>query len=92
MAHDGPDVAPNGIALTPTLHAFFDGGFLTFRYVGSALRLRLSPLRDLRALPPPDTACRLGLRDGQAVALPDDRREWPDSELLRYHAQHIFRR
>ncbi len=91
VSDQGPDHVTNGIALTPTLHRFFDEGLFTFEHTARGLETRVSPRLDRRMIESPDGRFRLAIEDGLLARLPGAIVMRPDPAQIRYHAQRIFR-
>lgn len=77
VAAGGPDAVRNGLALSQTVHWLFD-------------RFSFTLDDDYRVVLPSRSPIELPvglLRTGQALALPDDRADWPHPRFLRWHQQ-----
>lgn len=83
VAADGPDIVPNGLALSGTLHWMFDRGLIS---VAEDLTILISHNKV-----PKETAQRL-IDPGQRLILPENPRDHPHPEYLRYHREEIFGR
>ncbi|WP_298496634.1 HNH endonuclease [uncultured Maritimibacter sp.] len=79
----GPDIVPNGLALSGTLHWMFDRGLVA---VADDLTILVS-----RNKVSPEIADRL-IAPGQKLILPPDPRDHPHPEYLRYHREEIYGR
>jgi putative restriction endonuclease len=77
----GPDSVRNGLALSRTMHALFDRGFVTLRDDYSIVTSTTHPL--------PEKILSL-LVHGPA-RVPESRQLRPHPEFLRYHREHIFK-
>lgn len=80
-ARGGPDIVRNGLALSGTLHWMFDRGLIA---VGDDLRILVSQNKV-----PVETARRL-INPGQRLMLPEDPRDHPHPDYLRFHREHVF--
>ncbi len=83
VAHGGPDIVANGIALSGTLHWMFDRGLIS---VAPDMRILISHNKV-----PQDVAQRL-ISPAQRLLLPEDPRHHPHPEYLRHHREEIFGR
>ena len=79
----GPDVVRNGLALSGTLHWMFDRGLVS---VAEDHRILVSGNKV-----PRDVADRLIVPD-RRLRLPDDPRDHPHPEYLRFHREEVFGR
>ena len=77
----GPDVVRNGLALSGTLHWMFDRGLVA---VAEDHRILVSHNKV-----PREVADRL-IAPGQRLLLPDDPRDRPHPEYLRFHREEVF--
>lgn len=78
----GPDVVQNGLALSGTVHWMFDRGLLT---IADDERILLSNhINDVDGV-------RKILNHAGTVRFPDDPRECPDPQFLRWHREHCFK-
>lgn len=77
----GSDAVRNGLALSGTLHWMFDRGLLS---VAEDLTILVS-----RNKVPFEVVDRLILPDGK-LRLPQDQRDWPHPENLRWHRENVF--
>ncbi|MDU8927600.1 HNH endonuclease [Alisedimentitalea sp. MJ-SS2] len=78
---DGPDVVPNGLALSATLHWMFDRGLIS---VGPEHEILVSDNKVS-----PDVRRRL-ISPSERLHLPDNSRDHPHPEYLRFHRENIF--
>ena len=83
VSQGGPDVVPNGLALSGTLHWMFDRGLIA---VGEDMRVLVSHNKV-----PRDVAQRL-IAPGQRLHLPPNPRDRPHPEYLRWHRENVFGR
>lgn len=83
-AQEGPHEVSNGLLLRADLHRLFDQGYLT---VTPDHRLKVS--QRLRA--DYDNGRTYYPMDGQLLKLPQANVEWPSSEFLTWHNDHVFR-
>jgi putative restriction endonuclease len=81
VAHGGPDVVRNGLALSGTLHWMFDRGLLGVAEDHSILISHNKVPRDVVE--------RLIVPHGQ-LFVPDNPRHRPHEAYLKYHREHIF--
>lgn len=86
----GADGVANGLALTPTLHRFFDRGLFTASYQDGRPVIVVSPRLDHVMVASPDGRSRLSLNNGDLLKLPTDRRSWPHPDALAYHERRVF--
>lgn len=88
VAHSGPDVAGNGVVLTPTAHRMFDAGLFTFVRRSSDWVVRTSP----RLHPTMRESQRMSIRieDGMPLLRPATPDGEPDGEFMAYHRKRIF--
>lgn len=77
----GSDSVRNGLALSGTLHWMFDRGLLS---VAEDLTILVS-----RNKVPAEVVDRLIVPDGR-LQLPDDKRDWPHPQNLRWHRENVF--
>lgn len=77
----GPDSVRNGLALSRTMHALFDRGFVTLRDDYSIVTSNTHPL--------PEKVLSL-LVSGQAQ-VPEERQLRPHPEFLRFHRENVFK-
>lgn len=91
VSHNGADVVPNGMAMTPTLHRLYDEGFFTMRYEGGSLVVVTSPRLVQSMLRSPTTDFVLPLETGRPARLPGIHALRPDPDFLRYHESRIFK-
>jgi putative restriction endonuclease len=91
VGDSGPDVVPNGLPLTPTLHRLFDVGLFTVEYADGRPVVRAS--RELRPtmISVPQRGFELPLRDGLALLTPANSIHWPNPDQLIYHQRQVFR-
>ena len=76
VEHGGPDIVQNGIALSATAHWLFDRHLVSLT---DDYRLLVSDNKvpsELRTLFP---------RGDRTIRLPDDRRQWPHLDFVRWH-------
>lgn len=78
---NGPDIVQNGLALSGTLHWMFDRGLISIAEDHTVLISHNKV--------PVDTAQRL-INPGQRLILPEDPRDHPHPEYLRYHRENVF--
>lgn len=83
VSKHGPDVVQNGLALSGTLHWMFDRGLIS---VSEDYGILISHNKV-----PQDTVKRL-INPGQRLYLPENPRDHPHPEYLRYHREEIFGR
>ncbi len=83
VAHGGPDVVANGLALSGTLHWMFDRGLLTVAEDHSVIISHNKV--DL------DTVARL-IHPSRRLMLPEDPRDQPHSDHLRHHREEVYGR
>jgi putative restriction endonuclease len=80
---NGPHHVRNGLLLRADIHRLFDKGYVTVtpdhRFVVSG---RLAQEWENGKI--------YYAKDGSEIALPHSRGDWPDSELLRWHNEHVF--
>lgn len=88
VAHSGPDLLCNGIAMTPTLHRLFDGGLFTLVARRDRIVVETSPQLDGRLLSSGRT--QIHLVSDMEVALPAAAADRPSRDFLSYHREHIF--
>jgi len=81
VQHKGPDVVANGLALSATLHWMFDRGLIS---VGQDHEILISDNKVSA-----DVRQRLIAPSGK-LHLPDNPRDHPHPEYLRYHRENIF--
>jgi putative restriction endonuclease len=81
VERQGSDSVRNGLALSGTLHWMFDRGLISVAEDHSILVSRNKVPRDV--------ADRLIVPSGRLV-LPQDRRDWPHPENLRWHRENVF--
>jgi len=81
VAHGGPDLVTNGLALSGTIHWMFDRGLIS---VAADNRILVSHNKV-----PKETAERLKSPE-QKLVLPNDPKAHPNPEFLRYHREEIF--
>lgn len=81
VKHEGPDTVRNGLALSGTLHWMFDRGLISIRDDHSILVSHNKV--------PEVTANRL-ISPNQNLILPQDPRDYPHPEYLRFHREEIF--
>lgn len=81
VAHGGPDLIQNALALSGTLHWMFDRGLVS---VAEDLSILVSHNKV-----PPETAARL-IVPGQRLLLPENPRHRPHPEFLRFHRETIY--
>ncbi|RST29455.1 restriction endonuclease [Sphingomonas ginkgonis] len=78
----GPDVVPNGLALSGTVHWMFDRGLLSL--ADDRTVLLSNHINDV------DGLRKILLPDGRA-RFPAQRRDWPDVAFLAWHRDHVFK-
>jgi putative restriction endonuclease len=78
----GPDVVPNGVALSRTVHWMFDRGLLTV--ADDATILLSNHINDVEGVR------KILLPNGRAK-FPDDPRDHPDPAFLRWHRENCFK-
>jgi len=81
VEHQGSDSVRNGLALSGTLHWMFDRGLIS---VAEDRTILVS-----RNKVPNDVVDRLIRPDGR-LCLPEDARNWPHPENLRWHRENVF--
>ncbi|WP_231388512.1 HNH endonuclease [Pseudooceanicola algae] len=81
VAHKGSDSVSNGLALSGTLHWMFDRGLIS---VAEDQTILVS-----RNKVPGEVVDRLIMPDLK-LCLPQDKREWPHPENLRWHRENVF--
>lgn len=81
VEHQGSDSVRNGLALSGTLHWMFDRGLIS---VAEDRTILVS-----RNKVPKDVVDRLILPEGK-LRLPEDTRNWPHPENLRWHRENVF--
>ena len=81
VERQGSDAVRNGLALSGTLHWMFDRGLIS---VADDRTILIS-----RNKVPSDVVDRLIQPEGK-LRLPDDHRNWPHPENLRWHRENIF--
>jgi putative restriction endonuclease len=81
VERQGSDSVTNGLALSGTLHWMFDRGLLS---VGPQMEILVSHNKV-----PSDVTGRL-LAPGGRLILPDNKRDWPHPENLRWHRENVF--
>ena len=81
VEHQGSDSVRNGLALSGTLHWMFDRGLISVAEDHTILVSRNKV--------PAEVVDRLIRPQGQ-VWLPEDRRNWPHPDNLRWHRENIF--
>jgi len=81
VSDGGPDTVSNGLALSGTLHWMFDRGLIS---VAEDFRILVSHNKV-----PTETARRL-IDPQQTLILPENSRDWPHPEYLRYHRENVF--
>jgi putative restriction endonuclease len=91
VSEAGSDSVSNGLALTPTLHRLFDGGFFTLNYRDDRLVVEVSSQLEPTMIESADGSFRMPLRNELPLTLPQDRANWPSATQLRYHRSHAFR-
>jgi putative restriction endonuclease len=85
----GIDSVSNGLALSPTLHRYFDRGLFTLAYRASEVVVRTSPrLTDGMVVGRDGFSIRLV--DGQSILLPAHASSRPSREQLEYHQAQVF--
>jgi len=78
----GPDVVPNGLALSRTVHWMFDRGLLTL--ADDATILLSNHINDVEGV-------RKILRPNGQAQFPEDARDYPDPAFLRWHREQCFK-
>lgn len=79
---NGPDSVRNGLALSRTMHALFDRGFLTLSNEYEILEAKKAPLPDqLRGL----------LVKNRRALVPENAAQQPHRAFLEFHQQHVFK-
>lgn len=81
VAHNGPDIVRNGLALSGTLHWMFDRGLIS---VSSDYQILVSHNKVDR-----ETIKRL-IAPEQKLFLPKNKKDYPHPEYLRFHRETIF--
>lgn len=82
VEHNGPDSVRNGIALSRTMHALFDRGFLTLADDYTIIESQSAPLPDqLRTL----------LVSGGRALIPSDPHLQPHRAFLEFHRNSVFK-
>lgn len=81
VAHGGPDIVMNGIALSGTIHWMFDRGLIS---IADDFSVLVSHNKVDKAV-----ADRL-FHPGNTLLLPEDKRYHPHPDFLRYHRENIF--
>lgn len=81
VERQGSDSVRNGLALTGTLHWMFDRGLLSVADDRSILISRNKV--------PTDVVDRLIVSGGK-ICLPEDPRDWPHPENLRWHRENVY--
>ena len=79
---DGSDSVRNGLALSGTLHWMFDRGLISVADDCQTILVSRNKV-------PPEVADRL-LSSGGKLLLPEDHRNWPHPENLRWHRENVF--
>jgi putative restriction endonuclease len=79
---DGPDTVRNGLALSRTIHALFDRGFLSLTNEFEIITARNAPL--------PEQLLGLLVRDRVAL-VPEDPAMRPHRAFLEFHRQRVFK-
>ncbi|MBK0398630.1 HNH endonuclease [Limibaculum sp. M0105] len=83
VTHSGPDTVRNGLALSHTVHWMFDRGLITITEDFSIL------VSENKV--PSDVSARL-IRPDRRLRRPENRRDDPHPEFLKYHRENIFGR
>ena len=78
VAHDGPDIVQNGMALSATCHWLLDRHLISFRDDYSLIVAH-------NRVPPEFQS--LFLKQTERIHLPDDERQWPCSTFLEWHRE-----
>ena len=81
----GPDHITNGIALTPTLHRFFDRHLFSLQYQGDELVVVTSSQLTANMVEDPITGSRLNLQHGQMVRIPSEIGARPRRDFVNFH-------
>ncbi|MDQ7070179.1 MAG: HNH endonuclease [Rhodobacterales bacterium] len=81
VAHNGPDIVRNGLALSGTLHWMFDRGLIS---VASDYRILVSHNKV-----DGETIKRL-IAPEQKLFLPENKKDYPHPEYLRFHRETVF--
>ena len=82
VEHNGPDSVRNGLALSRTMHALFDRGFLTLTDEYAILESKKAPLPDqLRGM----------LNTSRIALVPDEDRLKPHRAFLDFHRRAVFK-
>jgi putative restriction endonuclease len=82
VEHEGSDSVRNGLALSGTLHWMFDRGLVSVAEDGETVLVSRNKV-------PGDVVRRL-IAPGGRLFLPDDPRDHPNRENLRWHRENIF--
>ena len=77
----GSDFVHNGLALSGTLHWMFDRGLISVAQDHTILVSRNKV--------PADVVDRLIMPNGK-LCLPENQRDWPHPENLRWHRENVF--
>lgn len=78
----GPDVVQNGLALSGTVHWMFDRGLLSV--ADDATVLLSNHINDVDGV-------RKILRSDERAEFPENKREWPDPNFLKWHRDNCFK-
>lgn len=82
VEHNGPDSVRNGLALSRTMHALFDKGFLTLSNEYEILESAKAPLPELlRGL----------LVKSRRALVPTEANRQPHRAFLEFHQNHVFK-
>ncbi len=83
IGDNGPDIVPNGLALSGTLHWMFDRGLISIAEDHSILvshnKVDVATVERL-------------IHPGRKLILPKSRRDHPHPDYLRYHREEVFGR